>query len=95
MPDKITYTTNTLIAITLHFWGKGATEKEAVAQVRKAGGSSMLKTHGYIIVSTDDPNFEIDQIDGGVLVHDGKSASIVVDHRKRKTAQPKPAGPTI
>ena len=74
----------TYIAITLHYWGKGTTQKVALKNMRDAGGRTNEKSHGYVIVETDDSNVVIDPIHGGVEVHEGKTATMVVDKRTKK-----------
>lgn len=72
----------TYVAITLHYWGKATTQATALSHMRNAGGRTNEKTHGYLIVGTDDPKVQINPVSGGVEVHEGKTAKIVVDKRK-------------
>jgi hypothetical protein len=74
----------TYIAITLHYWGKSLTQAGALRNMRDAGGRTNEKSHGYVIVETDDPHVVIDPIHGGVEVHEGKTATMVVDKRTKK-----------
>jgi hypothetical protein len=74
----------TYVAITLHFWGKGASQEVALKNMKDAGGRGSIKSHGYVIVETDDDGVQIDQIDGGVLIAQGKTATVIVDKRKKK-----------
>lgn len=72
------------IAITMNYWGKGATQVIALKNMRSAGGRTNEKSYGYIMVETDDPKAVIDDIDGGVSVHEGKTAKVVDDKRKKR-----------
>lgn len=72
------------IAITMNYWGKGTTPTDAIKSMRKAGGRTNEQAHGYVVLETDDPDAEIDQISGGVSVEHGKTAKVIVDKRKKK-----------
>lgn len=74
----------TYLAITMNFWGRGANPAEAVKNMLAAGGRSSKARHGHVVVETDDPAAQIDGIDGSVLVHEGKTARVVDDRRKKK-----------
>lgn len=68
------------LAMTANFWGMAKNTKDALRNVRGAGGSQSLKRHGYIIYAVH-PDTEINEIDGSFLHPRGCAPVKLQEHR--------------
>jgi len=68
------------LAMTANFWGMAKSEKDALRNVRGAGGKSSLDKNGYILYRVH-PDTEIEGL-GNFLHPIGERPIKVADHRK-------------
>jgi hypothetical protein len=71
------------LAYTANFWGMANSQKDALRNVRGAGGSSSLSRYGYIIYKVH-PETEVNEMDGGFRHPVGQPPIKIADCLKRK-----------
>lgn len=71
------------LCMTLHAWGSGLTEREAINRCRSYAGTSTMQKHGYKtwLVHKD---FEVDQVNGTIYTPVDHPAVVVTDKVKKK-----------
>lgn len=75
---------NSYLAFTANFWGMAKTEKQALQQCRKAGGSTSLDKYGYVMYLAH-LNTEVNDM-GGFVYPRGHAPVKLYEKLKRKAA---------
>lgn len=73
----------TYLCMTPHFWGASPRKADAIRNCRGAGGSSMMKKHGFVIYEIDS-RFTVDDVNGDVFIPQGGRKGVVVEDRRKK-----------
>jgi hypothetical protein len=79
------------VAICLGYWGRGKTETEALANMRKAGGRKQDKTVLYRIECEADKDPPVVDGCGTMYWHGERTQVAEIVRGKRKACEPNPA----
>jgi hypothetical protein len=71
------------LACTPNFWGMGKDEKEAVREIKKAGGSSRLRDFGYDLYLAH-PETEVDPVHGDFIFPINREPVRIANRLKKK-----------